>query len=402
MGHEVIVATTRLPRRSAYTLNGVHISEFSIFGNQVSGLTGEVKKYQDFVQNGNFDVIMVKAAQQWTFDALWPVLDKLSAAKVFIPCGFSGLYEPAYTKYFQQIPGILRKFDHLIFYASDYRDINFAKENKIINYSILPNGASEIEFNIKPDPYFRESIGIEKEDIILMTVGSFTSLKGHLEVAKAFDLANFGDFNATLILNGNQPKQENSGFIKTLSRTLGAVRLYGVRYVTKHFLKTILNAFGIKTGKNNELKKVIVHIRKQKGKKVMVTDLPRSSLIQAFMTADLFVFASNVEYSPLVLFESAAAGTPFLTVPVGNSEEIANWTNAGIVCPAIRDAKGYTRVDPAVLAHFISELIKDKPALKIMGENGRKNWQEKFTWEIISRQYEKIFLQLLEERKMRI
>jgi Nucleoside-diphosphate-sugar epimerases len=36
-------------------------------------------------------------------------------------------------------------------------------------------------------------------------------------------------------------------------------------------------------------------------------NLPRPSLVQAFMAADLFVFASNVEYSPLVLFESAAS-----------------------------------------------------------------------------------------------
>src|SRR5207302_2380480 len=89
---------------------------------------------------------------------------------------------------------------------------------------------------------------------------------------------------------------------------------------------------------------------REPGKRVFYMDLPRSELVQAFMAADLFVFASNIEYSPLVLFESAAAGTPFLSAPVGNAEEIARWTGGGLICPAKIDARGYTRVDPRVLA----------------------------------------------------
>src|SRR4051794_28038444 len=73
-GHEVTVATTKLPARDFETLNGVAIEEFDISGNFVSGMDGEIQKYHEYVVNGNFDVIMVMAAQQWTFDALWPVL----------------------------------------------------------------------------------------------------------------------------------------------------------------------------------------------------------------------------------------------------------------------------------------------------------------------------------------
>jgi glycosyltransferase involved in cell wall biosynthesis len=398
MGHDVTVATTRLPARSGSVLNGVYVREFSVFGNQVAGMNGEVEAYQEFVQNGKFDVVMVKAAQQWTFDALWPVLDRLLSAKVLIPCGFSGLYEPAYAGYFRQLPDILRKLDHLIFYASDYRDINFAKEHGIANYSIVPNGASEIEFCEPPDLDFRHSLGIGEEDIILMTVGSFTALKGHLEVGKAFDLADFDGRPATLILNGNQPGQQGMSLLQILTRILGAARLYGVSYVAKHLLKVLLNAVGIRVGKGGELEKIVNRIKEQPGKSVMITDLPRPALVQAFMASDLFVFASNVEYSPLVLFESAAAGIPFLTVPVGNAEEIAQWTGAGVVCPAARDAKGYTRVDPSELAQFMSRLVRDEALRKQLGAAGRRNWQEKFTWEKISREYETIFLRLLEGR----
>ena len=397
-GHDVTVATTRLPERLGLELNGVHIEEFTVSGNFVSGIRGEIRDYQNFVKADRFDVVMIKAAQQWSFDALWSVLDQIPSAKVFIPCGFSSLFEPSYAEYFRQLPEILRKLDHLIFYASDYRDINFAKEHGIHNYSIVPNGASEHEFGEQPDLDFRHSMGIGDEDIVLMTVGSFTGLKGHLAVAKAFDLADFNGHPATLILNGNKPVHYDKKILQILSRILGDVRLYGLKITAKHALKMSLRSMGIRVGKDDELETTLKNIGKRPNKKVMVTDLPRPALIQAFMASDLFVFASNVEYSPLVLFESAAAGTPFLTVPVGNAEEIAKWTEAGVVCPARQDAKGYTRVDPSELARFMSLLAKDEVLRKKLGAAGRRNWQEKFTWDKISREYEAIFLRLLEGR----
>ena len=61
-------------------------------------------------------------------------------------------------------------------------------------------------------------------------------------------------------------------------------------------------------------------IRLQRGKRFLMTDMSRADIISAFFSSNLFVFASHVEYSPLVLFESVAAGLPFLSVPVGNAQ----------------------------------------------------------------------------------
>lgn len=394
-GHTVTVATSRLAARTSTELNGVHIQEFTASGNFVSGITGEIRNYQDYVISGQFDVIMIKAAQQWTFDALWPVLDRIPAAKVFIPCGFSGLFEPSYAEYFRQLPDILRKFDHLIFYASDYRDINYTKAQGIDTYSIVPNGASEQEFLEQPDPEFRGSLGIGQDELLLLTVGSMTGLKGHLEVAKAFDLMDLRGGKAALILNGNKCVQTFANLTQLIQKLMGVIRLYGLKYMAKHILKVALRSIGIRVGKDDELETTLASIRSQTGKNVLVTDLPRHSLIQAFMAADLFVFASNVEYSPLVLFETAAAGTPFLSVPVGNSEEIARWTGAGVICPAERDAKGYTRVDPKELALQMETLARDRALLKELGEAGRNSWKNKYTWSVIADQYEDIFRRLV-------
>jgi hypothetical protein len=146
-GHSVTVATSYLPERQSRELNGVTIAEFKVSGNLIRGLSGDTDTYRRYVLQGDYDIFMVKAAQQWTFDALLPVLGQMSKPKIFIPCGFSGLYEPAYAEYYGEMPKVLGKFDHLIFYASDYRDINFARNHGLSNFSIVPNGASEREIS---------------------------------------------------------------------------------------------------------------------------------------------------------------------------------------------------------------------------------------------------------------
>lgn len=128
----------------------------------------------------------------------------------------------------------------------------------------------------------------------------------------------------------------------------------------------------------------------QPNKRVLLTNLSRPDVVQAFMAADLFVFASIVEYSPLVLFEAAAAGTPFLSVPVGNAEEIARWTGGGVICPAAKDERGYTRVDPSVLAREMERCMGDPDMLARIGAAGKERWRRMFTWQAIAPQYESI------------
>jgi glycosyltransferase involved in cell wall biosynthesis len=123
---------------------------------------------------------------------------------------------------------------------------------------------------------------------------------------------------------------------------------------------------------------------------VLCLDLPRDDVVSAFLEADLFVFASMIEYSPLVLFEAAAAGTPFLTVPVGNSREIVRWTGGGWICPAEVDERGYTKVSPAVLAREMEKAVRSPEYLRQLGEAGRRAWQERFTWAKIAQSYERI------------
>lgn len=411
-GHEVTVATSRLKERDIDSHNGVRIAEFAVAGNLVRGMAGEVDRYREFIAAFDGDAILIKAAQQWTFDAVWPVLDQVKARKVFIPCGFSGLFEPAYEKYFQDMPEILRKFDHLIFYAEHYRDTNFARTHGITQFSVLPNGASEIEFAAAPDPDFRCRHGIPESSFLLLTVGSLTGAKGHAELAEAMMLLDTGGRHVTAILNGNSPPVPPSivGIANDPEKRLW--RFEGrMHAVIDHFGQRIRRVCGLAyrsvgvlrregwTGvwsrimalRGHTLSYYIAEANQQAAtKKVLQLDLPRAELIQAYLSADLFVFASYIEYSPLVLYESAAAGTPFLTVPVGNAEEIAKWTGGGLICPASKDERGYTRVAPKALAAQIQELIDQRDLLSDLGCKARASWQDRFTWKVIAGKYEQI------------
>lgn len=417
-GHEVTVATTRLSDRSFNDLNGVRIEEFNLVGNAQRGMKGEIERYQNFVIHANVDAVLIKAAQQWTFDALWPVLDRIQARKVFIPCGFSGFYQPSYADYFRRLPEVLRRFDHLIFYASQYRDIDYVKNHGMAHFSVLSNGASEAEFEVPRDELFRRRHNIPDESFVFLTVGSLTGTKGHLELAKAFTKLNTNGRRAVLILNGNTPKPplivrepENNGAGQagwkrgTFPGRLAAVashvrevffikRWAGVLELIVKILKLKLKLFPVRyipTRFSDPLRYWIEKANKRSPlKRVLLTDMGRNELIQAYKNTDLFVFASNVEYSPLVLFESVAAGTPFLSVPVGNAAEIAEWTGGGMICPAVVDSHGFTRVSPGKLAEHMEKAMNSPALLKQLGATGHNRWKEKFTWSKIVVDYERI------------
>lgn len=449
-GHDVTVVTTRLSDRDFNEHNGVKIIEFGVSGNMVRGIEGDVASYREFVRTFECDAILIKAAQQWTFDAIWPDLDKIHARKVLIPCGFSGLFEPHYVDYFQQLPVILRKFDHLIFYAKSYRDVDFARKHQLHPYTVLANGASEIEFKVEKDLSFRSRHGIPNDSALLLTVGSMTGVKGHKELLEAFSLLKTTRRHVTFIMNGNQPPRPqivHSSENTVQSEVEGDVlpklpnrmiRIYktegltgiwdricrnGERFISRYAkfsrnVYKVMMAEGIqgirlrimiRIGSRLKHSKLLPYMpksikaltdpmsfwieecRREKSKKLLIiSDYPREELVQAYMAADLFVFASNIEYSPLVLFEAAAAGTAFLSVPVGNAEEIAKWTGGGMICSADKDERGYTRVDPKALAKEIARAIENPKNLDSLGQAGRSAWRKSYTWDAIATQYEEI------------
>lgn len=354
LGHRVTVATSYLPERKKTKINGVKIRQFKIKGNLVRGITGNIENYQKFVLNGNFDIILNYAAQQWTVDAILPLLSKIKSKKIFVPCGFSGLYEKEYKKYFKEMPNYLKQYDWLVFLSGNYRDINFARKHGFKNFSVIPNGAGKDEFLGAEKSVFRKKYKL-KNHFIILTVGSHTGAKGHYECIEAFKRAKIE--NSVLVIIGNV-LWDGGCYQECLQKAK--------KYNFRNFFS-----------KN----------------KILLLDPPRKEVIQAFLDADLFVLASNIECSPLVLFEAMASKTAFLTVPVGNAREIIHWGQGGLPIKA-KKRKGYIYADIDDFSGKIKNLYNN-PLLKLkFANNGFQAWQKKFTWERIVKDYESLYQSL--------
>jgi glycosyltransferase involved in cell wall biosynthesis len=357
-GHEVTVATTRLPGRRGAVLNGVRIAEFAVSGKLATGMAGEVEEYRRFVLESDFDVITSFAAQQWATDALLGRLDRIRAKKVFVPTGFSELNHPRFQGYFAAMPGWMNRYDMNVFLSADYRDINFARDHGVEKVMVIPNGAAEDEFLAEPDSDIRALLGIPRGHFLILHVGSHTGLKGHAEAMRIFAGARIE--NATLLIVAN----DTGG---------GCATSCAVR-------KGVFNAWPRHRADN---------------KRILVTPLSRVDTVAAYQSADLFLFPSNIECSPLVLFECLASRTPFLATDAGNAGEIAAWSDGGLLLPTDRDAAGRSRARVTESARLLEEVCRDRAGRERMAECGFGAWRECFTWEKIARDYEALYLALL-------
>ena len=356
-GHEVTVATSRMPDRSFSELNGVRIEEFGVTGNAVRGMTGEVERYREFLRSGQYDVMMNYAAQQWSTDAALELIGELPFATVLAPCGFSGLYQRPYREYFGALPDILRRYDGLVFHGSRYRDIEFAQRYFLARSTVIPHGVDVSEFGM-PVTGFRTRFRIPEDEPLILTVGSHTGSKGHGQVIRAFRQARVG--RATLAVLGNAVPGGCEG---SCHRQAAWVRL------------------------------------RDRNKRVLIENVPRDVVREAFFEADLFVLASRIECAPTVLYESCAAGTPFLSADVGNASEIVEQTGSGMIVPTSHDRSGFAEVSVARLSHAISELLADSPRREEMGIRGREAWRKTFTWDHIAARYEAVYERAMSWRR---
>lgn len=362
-GHDVTVATTRIESRKNSVHNGVKIVEFKIGGNSVNGIKGENKKYQEFLKNSDFDIIMNYAAQQWTVDLFFEVMDEVRAKKIFVPCGYSALYDPAYKSYFERLPEILRKYDATVYLSNDYRDVNFARQNNLDNIVIIPNGADEREFtepiSEERKLHLRNKYGIG--GFTIMTIGLHGE-KGHLDSLRVFKRLPVS--KATFISVGSTRPED--GNYQEFSRQAARVNMG----------------------------------RKFLGKRVLMVDGDnREDIRDLLKMSDVFIFLSNIECSPLVLFEAAAAGVPFLATTAGNSNEIAEWTGSGVIVKSTPSHNSRVVADQKDTLLKLTKLAYNKDLRQKLGVKGKKSWQKKYTWKRLAQEYLSLYENVIDMKK---
>lgn len=358
MGHSVTVATSKHPDRTNDILNGVTIKEFDISGNYVRGTHGNTESYQQYLLNSDFDIITNFAAQQWATDLMLPLLQHIKAKKIFVPTGFSRLHFPEFSDYFEKMKEWMNLYDMNVFLSDTYQDIEFARNCDVKNLTIIPNGASELEFNRVETIDIRKDLGIPVDQFLILHVGSHTGAKGHPEAIEIFHRADLK--NATLVMVGMVTSKNC---------------YYSCKFKELLFQLNPTNHF--------------------RNKHFLVCSLTRDQTVALYKTSDLFLFPSNIECSPIVLFECMASKTPFLTTDVGNADEIIQWSHAGELLPTIKDKKGYSHAEIPGSVQILENIYQDPEKRKMMKDSGLKAWQEKFRWDVIAQQYYNIYVNLL-------
>ncbi len=360
LGHDVTVLTRYDSGRPFNEYNGVKIKTFKIVGNPRAIENENDKEYVDFLLSTQCDVITFFAAQQWATNLALPILKSIKAKKVSVPTGYSGLYWPEFESYFEDMKTWIHHYDMNVYLSNNYRDINFAKENKVKHTILIPNGAAEDEFLPEQNINIKQELKIPQNHFLILLVGSYTGWKGHKEALELFLKSNLKD--ATLLMIGNNYEHFKKQYIKHPKLAL-------LSFVNKLFGR----------------------------KKIIFNYFSRNHTVAAYKQADLFLFPSNIECSPIVLFECAAAKLPFLASDAGNSIEIAEWTKGGEIMPTTKDDGGFSHVIIAEGVKMLNEMYKNDAKRKKMANDAHTIWKQKYSWEVITKEYEKLYLTLVNQ-----
>lgn len=337
-GHEVTIATGFAEKRER-EVRGVSVIGFSISGNAVAGIKGERARYEEFLTGSHFDAIIHFAANTWTTDIALEIAEKISSPQILSTPGLSKLGDPLYDAYYNglYLQG-LAKFKRIAYTSANYRDKLFGDSHELGSKAvIIPNGASEEEFDATDTYHFRESLGIVTPRMAICVANHFVA-KGHQFVIKAFKLMKRTD--TTLVIIGEA----------RVSRGIKSIGHFILDYASCK-LASILN-------KNI----------------VLVSGVSRDAVVSAYKQADVFLFGSELECSPLVMYESFASQTPFVTRPVGNVADHAD---------VIKIAE-----NPLAMASAGNYLLDDEQASQKMTDNAYKLWKKNYTWDAVAKKYE--------------
>jgi O-antigen/teichoic acid export membrane protein/glycosyltransferase involved in cell wall biosynthesis len=390
-GHEVTVATSRDPERQSDTINGVKVVSFSVSGKSAVRIFGDANSYKRFLLESSFDVITNFAAQQWATDLMLPILEQIKARKVFVPTGFSALGAPAFSEYFQSMRSWMRQYDACVFLSRDYRDINFASEAGVTRIAIIPNGASEEEFSGPSQLSIRKDLELPEDKGLLIHVSGYLSAaKGQVEAVRIFSNSRLQNAVLLLVSPGFEHGWASELSPRNLARGLWwLLRGKGLRGFASSW--QIGAAIGVSKRRNE-----------RHGRSICRASLDRERTIAIFKEADLLLFPSWVECSPLVLFEAAASRTPFLVTDVGNAREIIGWTGGGEILPGTRlnDHEKSIIADTNGGAEKLNRLWFDSDRRQSMASSAHTAWRRDFTWERIAGLYEELYERLVKGRSL--
>lgn len=294
-------------------------------------------------QLSNFDHILIYSDSSWEFPN---ILDNINKIKCKISLVLVGAYFlQSNLKYLDILKNNISKFN-LITHSKITPDYKWCIDNSL-PVRVVPNGTDLLEFKDNTIN-FREKYNIKEKYIINST--------GNLFFGKGFDVL---------------PK-----IAKNLKAKLGDFIILSISSTVKYTYD-----------------KRFLQQTKQQSKGLPIRflrDLSREDVIASFKTSDILVLPSKKEVAPLVLLEARASKTPWLSMTVGNAEDVPGGV---VIHNSNVDNKGYKIVNSDIVDNFAEEiksiLLSNELRKQLISEGQRDIY--KLDWSKIVPEYNRMF-----------
>ena len=204
---------------------------------------------------------------------------------------------------------------------------------------IVPNGIDLSEYdNLPKRGEFRKKYLIREDEKVILYLGRIHKIKGIDLLVEAFsDLIKELD-DIRLVIVG-----PDDGFLSSLKRQIEDLKI---------------------------------------GDRILFTGpLYERDKLEAYVDADVYVLPSVYETFPVTVLEACACGTPVIVTDRCGIANIVNNNNVGYVVEYNKD-----QLQDAIFKILINEELR-----RYFGEGGKKLVREKFSWDIVVEQLEKIY-----------
>jgi L-malate glycosyltransferase len=347
-GHDVHVATASVGSQSSYAeMYGVHVHRFRVKGNLALGMRGEVGRYRDFVRSGDWDLLVNHCLQTWPTDALLDEIGGYSWPSVLVTHGLS-IHNSLFDTYYLKIPRYLSTYWKWIRVSNVNEEGSFAEKFNLPSPPVIANGVDLNEW-ARPPIGLRQAWGIGQQ-LWIVDVSNHNPLKDHRTFLQLAD--RLRDIGAHFTLIGGTYPMSKWG--------LGRLGISG-GCAYECWSRAVLSMGAV------DLK----------------TNLLRREAVSAIQEADLVVSTSKWEANSLVLLESMAAGTPWVSFDVGSARENVG----GVVADNIDE-----------MAKIVTELLRAPDRRKSLGKAGRARVAANHNWESITDHYEQLYESVIEHQ----
>jgi glycosyltransferase involved in cell wall biosynthesis len=350
-GHEVHVATNIVPSLPAESVqNGVHVHRFSVYGNFTIGIAGKAREYRELVGTGQWDIMVNHCLRSWPTDAVLEDVQRFPWPSILVTHGL-GTGQPAFADYYRKVPRFIPHYAAWVTVSALNEEFGFARQHELADPIVIRNGVDLQEWD-------NPRIGVRQ--------------KWH------------GDGRPWLVNVSNHSRQKGHEWLFQLARR---VRGTGARLTivgnVRRAGKWRLGKLGVNGGCFYQCR-----MRSLASKSIeLKVGIPRSEVVSAIREADVLVSTSRWEANSVVLLESMAAGTPWVSFDVGSARENAG----GIVVDTLHQ-----------MTDAVVELLQN-PDLRIsLGQQGHLRARERHDWQFIVTQYEDLYRQVKEKWEPRL